>query len=260
MSEKLFKFYYEDIDTSQNERFFLHTHNEYEIYMFFEGDSRYVVEERSYDLAPNDIIIVRKNEMHRVFHNSNTRYHRAVIWVSPKFFKKYGCPEYEEAFLNTGQENKINRKLVFESGLYDAFMRVKKYSNDFTYTDSAVITASVIEVLYLINRITSFDKADQYDKTVKNITTYINNHFTEEISLDTIAEKFYISKYYLCHKFKNATGLTILQYIQQRRLNYAMQLHKSGETLFSSAIAAGFGDYSAFYRAYKKEYKKQPSL
>lgn len=69
-----------------NEHFYLHTHSAYEIFFFLEGDAKYIVEEKQYDLAPGDIIIIRKNEMHRIFHNSNKKYRRIVIMVTPEFF------------------------------------------------------------------------------------------------------------------------------------------------------------------------------
>ena len=78
-----------EVDTSQ---YILHSHNDYEIYMFLEGDSRYIIEDKVYTLKKNDIIIVRKNEMHRVFHNSSAKYTRIVLMISPQFFS--ACPEY----------------------------------------------------------------------------------------------------------------------------------------------------------------------
>ncbi len=64
----------------------LHSHDEYEIYIFFEGDSKYVVEENTYTLKSGDIIIIRKHELHRVYHNSLAKYHRMVFMISPEFF------------------------------------------------------------------------------------------------------------------------------------------------------------------------------
>ena len=91
------------------------------------------MEERNYPLSPGDMIIVRKHEMHRVFHNSEKLYRNFVIIVDPEFFKAKGCKDYETAFLNTTykQGNKINADDVRSSGLYDAIMRLKKYSDNF---------------------------------------------------------------------------------------------------------------------------------
>ena len=56
--------------------FKLHVHNDYEIFMFLEGDAKYVVEENTHALKPDDIIVIRKHQMHRIYHNSDKKYRR----------------------------------------------------------------------------------------------------------------------------------------------------------------------------------------
>ena len=70
-----------------NAYFQLHNHNDYEILFFLEGDAKYVVEDKMYTLEPGDLIIIRKHEFHRIYHNSPTPYRRAVLMVSPAFFQ-----------------------------------------------------------------------------------------------------------------------------------------------------------------------------
>ena len=228
--------------------------------MFLEGDSNYVVEEKTYHLVPEDIIIIRKHEMHRVCHNSLTKYHSFVLWVSPDFFQAHGCADYEAAFLGErfSSSNKINAEVVHSSGLYDAIERLKKYSQNGTVKDSPVVYSSIVEILYLINNISSFEEADSVALPVKPIIDYINHHFTSEIRLDTLCDLFFISKYHLCRIFKQATGLTVQNYIRRKRLAFAMERKREGQSLTEAAIAAGFNDYSSFYRAYVKEYHQSP--
>ena len=73
-----------------------------------------------------------------------------------------------------------------------------------------------------------------------------------------LAEKFYISKYYLCRAFHKATGLTVHDYIRLKRLNLARELKAEGKSISEAAMMAGFTDYSSFYRAYLKEYGVSP--
>jgi len=235
----------------------LHNHDEYEIYMFFYGDSKYVVEEKNYTLAPGDIIIIRKHEMHRVFHNTASKYRRFVLMISPEFFEKNNCREYENIFLdaNTDKGNKINSKDVHSSGLYDAIMRLKKYSENYTKPDSPIVKSVIIEILYLINKITFFENADNTNRTVQNIIAYLNHNFTSEITLDTLSEKFFISKYHLCRTFKQATGITVQEYVRRKRLTLVSELKKEGKNLTEASNLAGFKNYSSFYRSYVKMYK-----
>ena len=68
-----------------------------------------------------------------------------------------------------------------------------------------------------------------------------------------------MSKYYLCRAFKKYSGVSIHSYITHKRVVYAKQLIDSGETASGAAYKVGFGDYSAFYRAYVKVFGKSPA-
>lgn len=240
--------------SASNSNYHLHCHSEYEIFMFIEGDSKYVVEDKNYSLEPHDVIIIRKHEMHRIYHNTNKDYNRLSIMVSPDFFKMNGCKEYERAFLEERfhSGNKISAETVRKSGLYDAFIRLKNYSDNYTKSDAPVVRSTLIEILHLINKISIFENSDETNSTIKKIINYINNHFTNDITLDFLCKHFFISKYYLCRIFKQNTGLTIQAYIRQKRLLMVSELQKEGKNLTEAAILAGFNNYSAYYRAHLK--------
>lgn len=243
-----------------NSNFYLHTHDDYEIYLFLEGDTKYIVEEKVYSLTPGDIIVIRKHEMHRAFHNSVTPYHRFVLMVSPEFFQKYHCAEYEAQFINTGADNKIASKIVRSTGLYDALMRLKKYSKDFSKADTPICASVIVEILYLISNIRSFEVSDTSNQQLKSVIAFLNSHYTESLSLDELEKQFFISKYHLCRLFHQNTGLTIHQYLTRKRLTLAGELASDGKSLSEAAALAGFSDYSSFYRAYKKEYGQKPRM
>ncbi len=255
--EELFFAEYTDTEYPSNENFRLTSHDFYEIYIFIEGDTKYIVEENSYNLSPYDIVIIRKNVMHKAYHNSYKRYKRIVLYVYPEFFTKNNCTEYEAFFFNPGIGNKIEAKNVMESGLYNALNRLLKYTDDFKNTDTPIGTSMVIEILYLLGQMNSFATANNTDKSLNAIIEYINEHFTENITLEALCERFYISVYHLCRKFKKATGLTIHEYITKKRLNYARELMKT-HNISQAAEFAGFSSYTAFYRAYVSQYGKSP--
>ncbi len=250
--------YNEKVHTS---RYQLHTHDEYEIFFFLEGDAHYVVEGKNYSLEPCDIIVIRRHEMHRIFHHTtNCLYSRCVLMVAPEFFKNHSCPEYEKQFADVyeGVGNKISSDVVRSSGLYDAFHRLKKYSDNFKSFDSPVCSAIVIEILHLINEVTLFAHDDIPNNQIKEIMAYINNNYTHNLTLELIAEKFFLSKYYLCHMFKKATGLSVHRYITQKRITKARELIAEGVNITSAVVTSGFNNYSTFYRAYLREYSVPP--
>ena len=239
----------------------LHNHDQYEILLFLEGDSKYVVEENSYTLEPCDIIIIRKHEMHRIYHNREKRYHRFVLMLDPEFFQKHHCQDYEAQFLqaSNGLGNKIAANTVRSCGLYDAFLKFKKYSENFTLDgDAPILTSLLIEILYLIHKTTIFSAADITANPMQAVIWYLNNNYTDDITLDFLEERFFLSKYHLCRSFHKATGLTIHEYIRRKRLTRVRELKAEGKNITEAAMSSGFRDYSSFYRAYQKEYGCSP--
>ena len=241
--------------------FQLHTHEAYEVYLFLDGDASYIVEDKTYSLEPFDIIVIRKDELHGVNPAGDVPYSRIPLHILPSFFTAYNCKEYEACFLNSTSAtgNKIPAAIVHSSGLYDAFMKYKKYSDNFaTRTDSPILTAIIIEILYLVNQVTEYSVTDVSNGPLKEVIMYLNTHYTEEITLDMLEETFFLSKYYLCKAFRKTTGLTLQEYIRLKRLAKVRDLRLTGATISEAATAAGFTDYSSFYRAYKKEYGVSP--
>lgn len=249
------------LENPSNEYFQLHIHQNYEILLFLEGDTKYIIEENTYTLEPGDVVVIRKNQMHRAYHSSPTKYDRIVLNVPHEFFEENDCEEYEEQFINEAAwfGDKIDAETVKSSGLYDAFMRARKYSGGFDKNvHSPVIRAIIIEILHILNNIKSYSEADKTDGTLKNVIKYLNDNFTQNISLNELEEKFFISKYHLCHIFPKATGITVHQYITNKRMAFAEDMIKAGKAIGEAATAAGFNSYSSFYRAYRQQYGKSP--
>lgn len=244
-----------------NAYFQLHNHNDYEILLFLEGDARYIVEDNIYSLEPGDLILIRKHEFHRIYHNSPSPYKRVILMVSPLFFQENACAEYEAQFLTapTGTGHKITADTVRSSGLYDAFQRYKKYSEDYKLPFEIPVLKSIItEILYLISQVSHFSSSDFTTNPVKSIILYLNGNYTGEITLDALQEKFFISKYHLCREFRKATGLTVHEYVRRKRLTKVHELRSQGLRIGDAAMEAGFRDYSSFYRAFRKEYGTPP--
>lgn len=244
-----------------NAHFQLHNHNDYEILLFLAGDAKYVVEDKMYTLEPGDLILIRKHEFHRIYHNSPAPYKRVVLMVSPSFFHENACAVYEAPFINAplGTGHKIAADNVRSSGLYDAFLRYKKYSEDYLLPpETPVLKASITEILYLISQIRHFSTSDVSATPIKSVILYLNNNYDTDVTLDSLQERFFISKYYLCREFRKTTGLTIHEYIRRKRLTKVRELCSQGFRISNAALEAGFHDYSSFYRAFQKEYGMPP--
>ena len=92
----------------------------------------------------------------------------------------------------------------------------------------------------------------------KNALEYINAHLCETLSTKSIAEALFIDKSYLCREFKRNTGATINQYISRKRIILAIQLIENGVSCTDACYQSGFGNYSSFYKYYRKYTEKTP--
>ena len=132
-------------------------------------------------------------------------------------------------------------------------------SNEF---GSEILKESLfVQLMVLMNRLfLNSDIEDiQYDKTIEGVLNYINSNLENDLSIDTIASEFFISKYYLMRKFKNQIGSSIHNYVVQKRLILARSLISDGLSMSSVCSRCGFNDYSSFVRAFKKVYGVSPS-
>ena len=89
---------------------------------------------------------------------------------------------------------------------------------------------------------------------------YIEQHFTQELRLDQIAQSFWISKSALCHRFKEETGFSPYEYILIKRINYAKYLlQTTSHSVSEISFAVGFQSEANFSQHFKKRTGVSPS-
>lgn len=91
------------------------------------------------------------------------------------------------------------------------------------------------------------------------ILKYINQNINQDLSLDGLAQRFSLSKFYLTRRFKELTGLSLHQFIVKKRLTRARYLISVGADPYRAAVDAGFNNYSHFSRTFKAYFGQNPS-
>ena len=111
-----------------------------------------------------------------------------------------------------------------------------------------------------IVRLVHDDSQDTETSIVSNIVQWINNHYSEDISLQCLSSEFHLSSAYISQLFKNKIGTNYFTYLSKIRLNKAKQLLLTSDLSISEiAEMVGYKDYRSFTRAYKSVMGKQPS-
>ncbi|MBE7011221.1 MAG: AraC family transcriptional regulator [Ruminococcaceae bacterium] len=243
--------------------FKLHNHNNMnEILIFLEGNSEFHAEGSVYPLNPFDTVVAHRDEMHRIRHlEPLCRYERIVINIHNSFFTKYDCEEFKKIFVSRplGANNLISGDIIQKSNIIDIATSIDNILKTDTAVPEIVIRSKLIDLLYTLNKISSNSGTDNpRNEQLRAILIYINENLSSPLTLESIAEKFFITKYHLCHIFKKQTGFSVNKYITHKRILLVRELYSQGKTLLEASFEAGFSNYSNFYKMYKHEMGKSP--
>lgn len=267
-------FHYKDTYTNEVT---LHHHDFYEIYFFLSGEVRYLIEGKIYKLIPGDIVIINSNELHQPFIESNSKsYERIVLWISKEFVKSISTDAtdfskcFEDELLH--RQNVLRASIEQQQSIKMTLIKLLNNTTNTGFGSDVSFRIYISEILLTINQaLMEKEKGIHQDKSihqlktskpdsiVESVISYIEEHIEEEITLDDIAAKFYISKFYLSRVFKRNTNTTIHRYIVQKKLISAKELILKNIPLTEVYKRIGFGDYCNFLRAFKAEYGITPS-
>lgn len=245
-----------------------HSHDYYEFYFFLEGNITMHIGDASFSLRPGTMVIIPPGMPHHAtLVDSDHPYRRFVFWISESFLSSLIGISDDYRYLpdlalrNTYFTHKFT-EIEFNTLQGKLFSLIDEIHSD-RFAKSAKILISVSDFMISINRMVyeannpGNTKAES-DSLYQSIIHYIETHIDENLSLDIIAEKLYISKFHISHVFTETNGLPLHKYITKKRLEMCRDAILSGQDISVVASSYGFSDYSTFYRAFVKEYGVSP--
>ena len=245
----------------------LHHHDFYEIYMLLRGSVSYTVENRIFHMRAGDLMLISPLELHQARVDSNDEpYERIVLWVDRGYLESLSSPHTSltRCFDTTipGHTNLLRLPGATGAPLRTTVDKLCALKADKAYGSDLLAQSALVELLVGLNRAAA-ERGDARptgtsDQVVDAVLHYINEHYSEALTLDQLSEKFFISKYHLLRKFDAQVGTTVHRYILQKRLLNAKQLLAGGVPPNEVCQYCGFGDYANFYRAFRAEYNQTP--
>lgn len=246
----------------------VHQHDFYEVYFFISGNVEYSVEGKSYLLKQGDLLLINPLELHqpRIAPDQNV-YERIVLWINKNYLSRLctNNTSLSQCFDNTNPQhtNLLRLSQPQQKYISSKLSELLEETSSPEYGSDLAAEAILTRFLVELNRLTLTSiKKVEADKTaspfIPDILSYINHHYCEKISLASIADEFFISKYYLSHAFHSVVGTSVNRYITLKRLINAKQMLSNGIKPTTAAIHCGFNDYAGFYRAFTAEYGITP--
>lgn len=262
-------FYFFDYDTrsSNINMQFQHFHPFYELCVLLCPHTTHFLEGVPYELQAFDIIGLRPNVLHRTQYPAGDPCKRLIIQFSlPKTATGFSN-EYELLLSLFHQSVPIFRfDMELQQKIYRKFNDIFLLGQKTDPMRNLIIHQKFIEFLTLLylnqdrNRYRDNSEMTPTEKKIYTITSYIHTHYTEDLSLELLRQKFYMSSCYLSHQFKDVTGFTVTDYIQMTRVrNVQAMLINTQIPITEAALRCGFSSFSQFNRVFRKHIGMAPS-
>ncbi|WP_238650596.1 AraC family transcriptional regulator [Paenibacillus piscarius] len=247
-----------------------HFHDFYEIYYLLSGQRHYYIRNRMYALEAGDLVFINKNHLHRTTGGSHLPHERVLVNFSDADLAPVAPgPDWMNVF---GGESFLLRPTAHEQGrIADLLHAMLEEQREEQLWSAEYTRTLLLQLLILLERIRKAKPAlvspeqSEGQRRVYSIIEYLDNHYSERLSLGGIAEQFFISSTYLCRIFKQTTGFTIVEYLNYIRIREAKTLLTQTKWPITRVAAeTGFESIAHFGRVFKAitgrsplQYRKQ---
>jgi YesN/AraC family two-component response regulator len=237
-----------------------HAHNSYEIYYLRSGERYYFIKDRSYHVRKGDLVLIQPNVLHKTMHAESPSHERILINFRESYIDGI-FHEISPDLLRVFDEEPVihpdSLELAMVESIMEKMMREQKHAKPGAAGYTKLLLAELLLLLYRhVRPADSQGKSSEHPTTlhrkVSDIVKYINEHFREPLSLKGLAEHFHISSYYLCRIYKEVTGFTVIEYVNQLRIQEAQKLLKTTRySVTGITEKVGFESSTHFGRIFK---------
>ena len=218
-------------------------------------------------LRPYDVVLVRQGAIHKAQIDPSQRYERVILYISPEFLRAQSTAgsRLDACFRlpADGQSFVLRPEAGRRATLLRTLDALEAEERSAAYGHDLLARAQMLQLLVMLGRGLDDDgvnyaPSEHCNEKTAAILEYLNTHLTEDVSIDALADTFYLSKYYMMRMFRAETGFTIHGYLTDKRLRVARDLIAQGMRTTDACFQCGYHDYSAFSRAYKKRFQVSP--
>lgn len=239
-----------------------HTDNDtLELIQLLSGTGNVLIGNRTYPLSAGNLLFIDASHIHSINPQDDLKYCRNKLIINKSVFIKVLKLVGDLSPLRIFSDNGGNCFIADEiqADKIDAIFR----SLNSNLNDSSALAAALQLIQFADASVKEI--APQTDPRISDVMRYINEHYSEPLTIDGIAEKMLLSKYYLCHLFRINTGITVMQYLNEYRLSVARQLlTETSRSIGSIAQDCGFAGSSHFCTVFRskegispREFRKQ---
>ena len=235
-----------------------HSHKFLEIVFVLEGNGSIFVQGKEYNVTQGDILIYNANVMH--YEQSSTEAPLEVSFIAFDNIQLQSLPENHILPMDAEFVVNANGSGAIIAELFD-IINDEISRKDAFYIEIAKNTsrALLMYVFRILSQTHGTVELLSKDNVLNEILRYIDRRFLDNLSLEQIADDCFINKFYLAHLFNDQVGMSVGQYIRNKKIELAKG-YLTSTKLPISAIAekCGFSDINYFTRLFKKATELTP--
>lgn len=253
----------------------VHTHyNDYEVYYLLEGERCYFIGTKIYHLKQGGLVFVRRNVIHKTALSREAHHDRILLEISRSYLESVFAITGELTLHDFFQDDCIILSLESEEQNFITELLLALGRELGTKNSGfRLLAKSLVAELFIYakrmenktNPSASSRTDDPRHRQIEQIACYIAENCCSPLSLNSIAEQFYMNKCYLSRIFKEITGFTVNGYLHARRIQKARSLLiQNSMNISEVSEAAGYENLTYFERVFKKhtgmsplEYRRQ---
>lgn len=266
-NDTIFYFFDYDVRSAEINMQFQHFHTFYELCILLCPNAIHFIEGIPYEIQTFDIVGISPNRLHKTQYPSGTPCKRLIIQFNMPAHASGLSNEYEELLSIFNRDVPIFRfDSELQKRLYRKLNDIYQLAPKKDPMRNLIIHQKFIEFLILLflnqgsNIYSNETKLTELEQKVYSVAAYIHAHYPEEISMEFLSRHFGISSSYLSHKFKQATGFSVTDYIQMTRIrNVQALLLNTKMPITEMAEPCGFNCFSQFNRVFRKHIGMSPS-
>ncbi len=261
-------------DTNNREKIYCHWHKELEILFVLNGSATLHIGQYAYSVSAGDFAFIPSNTVHMVLGETDVPFHFIAIVFHPNFIRSFGNDSIQEKYLTPLYEWQFDCPYMIKNNpIYQAL--VLNIAAQYCEKEKGYELYIKIHLLELCHLLYQYAEGYQLERQesndyrtslIKEMMLYLQEQYTESISLSEMAEYFHISKGHLCRFFKEMTNTSPINYLNYYKINKSAQLLRDTDLEISAvAVQTGFNNISYYNRTFRRnmhmtpgEYRKNP--
>lgn len=259
----------------ESDTYAMHHHDAIEIIICMENTYTVCSEDITYSLNKGDILIIPSHILHELIAPDTGS--RFIFMYSDKIYMPLHDYNTIQPIFTTPYFLTVTSDPDIYYDIYSTLMDcVSDYFEHDIFWETA-ICSKLIKVMYIIGNnfygkktllsVNPSKEEASYFETISYVLKYIDSNFSENLTLESVAEIIGFSKFYFSRMFKRYTNQTFYDYLSHRRIREAQSLLSKNVSVTEIALQTGFNSPTSFCRCFKKiagcsptEYRKYSQI